>query len=77
MYSVLSNRIAATCWRLAPRFSACVKAQAKLRSGATDSPRTACKALSKTHAEGQKGTPFSLCVAAGAKLLKDQKAKNS
>ena len=58
-------------------FSACVKAQAKLRSGATDSPRTACKALSKKHAEGQKGTPFSLCVAAGAKLLKDQKAQNS
>ena len=58
-------------------FSACVKAQAKLRSGATDSPRTACKALSKKHAEGQKGTPFSLCVAAGAKLLKDQKAQNT
>jgi hypothetical protein len=57
-------------------FSACVKAQAKLRSGATSSPRTACKDLSKKHVEGQHGTPFSLCVAAGAKLLKDQKAQN-
>ena len=57
-------------------FSACVKAQAKLRSGATSSPRTACKDLSKKHVAGQKGTPFSLCVSAGAKLLKDQKAQN-
>jgi hypothetical protein len=53
-------------------FSVCVKAQAKLPSGSTNSPRTACKAESKKHVDGQKGTPFSLCVAAGAKLLKDQ-----
>ena len=58
-------------------FSACVKAQAKLRSGATSSPRTACKDSSKKHVEGQNGTPFSLCVSAGAKLLKDQKAQNN
>jgi hypothetical protein len=57
-------------------FSQCVKAQAKLRSGATSSPRTACKGLSKKHVEGQTGTPFSQCVAAGAKLLKDQKAQD-
>jgi hypothetical protein len=58
-------------------FSACVKAQAKLRSGATSSPRTACKSESKQHTAGQHGTPFSLCVSAGAKALKDQKAQNS
>ncbi len=55
-------------------FSACVKAQARLRGGKTDSPREACKDASKKHVEGQKGTAFSTCVKAGAKLLKDQKA---
>lgn len=54
-------------------FSFCVRAQAKLRKGTTDSPREACKGASKKHA-GQKGTPFSICVSAGAKLLKDKKA---
>jgi hypothetical protein len=29
--------------------------------------------MSKKHAAGEKGTPYSRCVAAGAKLLKDQK----
>ena len=33
---------------------------------------TYCKAESKKHVDGQKGTPFSKCVVAGAKLLKDQ-----
>lgn len=56
-------------------FSACVKAQARLRSGATDSPRTACKDAPKKHVEGTPGTPFSTCVKAGAKLLKDKKAQ--
>jgi len=55
-------------------FSVCVKAQAKLRSGATDSPRAACKAASKKHVKGQKGTPFSVCVKAGAKMLADKRA---
>ena len=32
----------------------------------------ACAAMSKQHVAGQKGTPFSNCVAAGAKLLKNQ-----
>jgi len=56
-------------------FSACVKAQARLRSGKTNSPREACKSASKKHVEGEKGTAFSICVKAGAKLLKDQKAQ--
>ena len=45
---------------------------AKLASGTTSSPTVACKTLSKEHVAGQNGTPFSLCVAAGAKLLKTQ-----
>src|SRR6266516_3465684 len=31
-----------------------------------------CQGQSKQHVAGQKGTPFSNCVAAGAKLLKNQ-----
>jgi hypothetical protein len=54
-------------------FSQCVTALAKLASGKTDNPRTACQNESKQHVDGQKGTPFSLCVSAGAKLLRDQK----
>jgi hypothetical protein len=57
-------------------FSVCVRAQAKLRSGATDSPRTACKDESKKHVSGQEGTPFSKCVTAGAKLLRDADTQN-
>jgi hypothetical protein len=57
-------------------FSACVKAQAKLRSGSTTSPRAACKGELKKHVAGQKGTPFSQCVSAGAKLLQDQKSQH-
>jgi len=53
-------------------FSQCVTAMAKLASGSTTSPMTACAAMSKQHVAGQKGTPFSNCVAAGAKLLKNQ-----
>ena len=56
-------------------FSACVKAQAKLRKGTADSPREACKGASKKHVKGEKGTAFSTCVKAAAKLLKDQKAQ--
>lgn len=57
-------------------FSTCVRAQAKLRSGRTDSPRTACKEASKKHVKGLTGTPFSRCVVAGAKLLREQKAQD-
>jgi hypothetical protein len=52
-------------------FSQCVTAMAKLATGTTDSPREACKALSKKHTSGEKGTPFSRCVVAGAKLLRE------
>jgi hypothetical protein len=53
-------------------FSQCVTAMAKLASGSTSSPTTACATLSKQHVAGQKGTPYSNCVADAAKLLKDQ-----
>jgi hypothetical protein len=45
---------------------------AKLASGSTNNPRTACKDESKKHVAGTPGTPFSLCVSSGAKLLKTQ-----
>ena len=51
-------------------FSKCVTAMAKLSSGATTSPATACAGQSKKHVAGKPGTPFSLCISAGAKLLK-------
>ena len=57
-------------------FSQCVTAMAKLATGATDSPRDACKDLSKKHTKGEKGTPFSRCVVEGAKLLREQKAQS-
>lgn len=50
----------------------CVTAMAKLANEQTSSPSKACKAESKKHVDGQKGTPFSKCVVAGAKLLNDQ-----
>jgi hypothetical protein len=53
-------------------FSQCVTAMAKLASGTTSSPRTACATMRKKHVPGQKGTPFSNCVSSGAKLLKDK-----
>jgi hypothetical protein len=31
--------------------------------------------MSKKHVAGEKGTPYSRCVAAGAKLLRDQHKK--
>ena len=53
-------------------FSQCVTAMAKLASGETASPRSACKALSHKRVDGQKGTPFSKCVSGGARLLRDR-----
>jgi hypothetical protein len=53
-------------------FSQCVTAMAKLGTGSTTSPKTACAAMSKKHVPGKKGTPFSNCVSGGAKLLKDK-----
>jgi len=45
-------------------------------SNNTNNPRTACKSESKKHVDGQKGTPFSQCVSAGAKLIHDQNQSN-
>jgi hypothetical protein len=53
-------------------FSQCVTAMVKLATGATDSPRKACKDLSQKHTAGQRGIPFSACVKQGAKLLRDR-----
>jgi hypothetical protein len=49
---------------------------ANLATDATDSPRKACKDLSRKHTEGEKGTPFSACVKQGAKLLREQKRQD-
>ena len=43
-------------------------AAAKLATGSTKSPAKACAGLSKKHVSGQKGTPYSQCVVAAAKL---------
>jgi hypothetical protein len=43
---------------------------AKLASGQASNPTSACKGLSKKHVKGQKGTPYSECVSAAAKLQK-------
>jgi hypothetical protein len=53
-------------------FSQCVTAMAKLATGRTDSPQTACQKESKKHVNGQSGTPFTLCVSGGSRLLADQ-----
>ena len=44
---------------------------AKVATGKVN-PTTACKTLSKKHVAGQKGTPYSRCVVAAAKLQKQQ-----
>jgi hypothetical protein len=36
------------------------------------SPARACKGESKKHVKGEKGTPFSRCVAAAARLREEQ-----
>lgn len=53
-------------------FSQCVTGMAKLATDATDSPRKACKSLSRKHTDGEKGTPFSSCVKQGRTLLREQ-----
>jgi hypothetical protein len=57
-------------------FSQCVTAMARLAKGTTDSPREACRNMSKKHTKGEKGTPFSRCVVEGAKLLRQQRAES-
>jgi hypothetical protein len=34
----------------------------------TKSPAKACKSMSKKHIAGQKGTPYSQCITAAARL---------
>jgi hypothetical protein len=58
-------------------FSQCVTAMAKLAKDKTDSPRKACRALSRKRAQGEKRSPFSSCVRQGAKLLREQRARHS
>jgi hypothetical protein len=43
---------------------------AKAANDDSVTPREACKALSRKHVKGEKGTPFSRCVTAAAKLKK-------
>jgi len=58
-------------------FSQCVTAMAKLATGKTNSPKTACAPMSKKHVAGRRGRRTAgRCVAAGAKLLKDQNQQN-
>lgn len=57
-------------------FSQCVTAMAKVATDVTDSPRKACKDLSREHTAGEKGTPFSTCVRQAAKLLREQRAQD-
>jgi hypothetical protein len=45
---------------------------AKLANGESKSPAKACAKESKKHVAGQKGTPFSQCVSAAAKLHSSQ-----
>ena len=45
-------------------------------SPATANPARACANESKKHVAGQKGTPFSQCVTAAAKLLGEQNGHN-
>jgi hypothetical protein len=46
---------------------------AKLASNEDMSPGQACKGESKKHVKGEKGTAFSRCVKAAAKLRKAQR----
>lgn len=48
----------------------CIDAMAKLASGASSSPRKACRELSRKRAKGKRRSPFARCVTEGAKLLK-------
>jgi hypothetical protein len=48
----------------------CIDAMAKLASGASSSPRKACRELSRKRSKGKRKSPFARCVTEGAKLLK-------
>jgi len=49
----------------------CIDAMAKLASGASSSPRKACRELSRKRAKGKRRSPFARCVVEGAKVLKN------
>ena len=49
-----------------------MKALAKADKSDTTTAREACKALSKKHVAGSKGTPFSKCVVGVAQMRKSQ-----
>ena len=54
-------------------FAACLDAMARLGSERTKSPSKACRALSRKRVKGKSGTPYSRCVVAGTKLLRDKR----
>jgi hypothetical protein len=55
----------------------CIDAMARLASGASSSPRKACRELSRKRAKGKRKSPFARCVVEGAKLLKGTDRANS
>src|SRR5262245_1199306 len=52
-------------------FGQCVTAMAKLATHRSKDPWAACSALSRKPTKGVPGSPFSRCVVAGTRLLKD------
>jgi hypothetical protein len=53
-------------------FAKCVTAMAKAAHDDSVTAREACKALSKKHTKGEKGTPYSRCRVGVAQMRKDQ-----
>jgi hypothetical protein len=49
---------------------------AKAAAGSSKSARAACQGMSKKHTKGTPRTPFSICVAGAAKLLRQQHASS-
>ena len=54
-------------------FSRCVKALARADKNENLHPKKACKALSKKHVKGEKGTAFSRCVKDVNKMRKEER----
>ena len=53
-------------------FAICVTGMAKLASGSVDTPKQACRGLSKKHVNGQKRSAYAICVSGGRDLLQNQ-----
>jgi len=51
----------------------CLDAMSKLDTGATTSPRNACRGLGRKRAKGERTSAFVRCVVQGARLLKATK----